>query len=108
MDEPLRRWEWVDSLAAALGVRPPWLPPRWAAKLAGSLVEGMARSLRISNRKFKAACAWAPKYPSIREGERVVLTAVEEGEKIGRVASAEQSHPSSLTHETGRAARTPK
>jgi hypothetical protein len=53
MDEPLRRWEWVDSLAAALGVRPPWLPPRWAAKLAGSLVEGMARSLRISNRSSR-------------------------------------------------------
>ncbi len=92
-DEPLRRRELVDSLAAALGVRPPWLPPRWTAKLLGSLGEGMARSLRISNRKFKAAAAWAPKYPSMREGWRAVLAAVDEGDKSSYVPCAVQSHP---------------
>jgi nucleoside-diphosphate-sugar epimerase len=80
-DEPLRRRELVDSLATALGVQSPRLPPHWTAKLVGSLAETMARSLRISNRKLKAESAWAPKYPSIREGWRAVLAAIEEGNK---------------------------
>ena len=28
-DEPLRRREFFDSLAAALGVKPPVIPPKW-------------------------------------------------------------------------------
>jgi len=86
-DEPLRRRELVDSLVAALDVRPPRLPPRWATKLAGSLGEGMACSLRISNRKLKAASAWAPKYPSIRAGWRPVPAAVEESSKMSDARS---------------------
>jgi nucleoside-diphosphate-sugar epimerase len=78
-DEPLRRRELVDSLAGELGVRPPRLLPRWTAKLAGSLGQAMARSLRISNRKLKAESAWAPMYPSMREGWQAVLSAVQEG-----------------------------
>ncbi len=92
-DEPLRRREWIDALAAALDVRPPRLLPRWATWLAGSVGEIMARSLRISNRKLKAASGWAPRYPSMREGWRAALAAVEGGEKSSYVASAEQSHP---------------
>ncbi len=92
-DEPLRRRELADSLAAALGVRPPWLPPRWTAKLLGSLGEGMARSLRISNRKFKAESTWAPKYPSVREGWRAVLAALDEGDRISYVPCAERLYP---------------
>lgn len=29
--------------------------------------ETLTRSLRISNRKFRDASGWAPKYPSVRD-----------------------------------------
>jgi nucleoside-diphosphate-sugar epimerase len=71
-DEPLRRREYFGSLAAALGVKPPKLPPAWMARLMGSMGEMLARSERISNRKLRAASGWAPKYPSVREGFRAL------------------------------------
>jgi 2-alkyl-3-oxoalkanoate reductase len=66
-DEPLRRREFFGSLAAALGVAPPKFLPRWAGRLMGGVGETLARSLRISNRKFREASGWAPKYPSVRD-----------------------------------------
>lgn len=72
-DEPLRRREYFDSLAAELDVPPPKLPPAWTARLFGSIGETFARSLRISNRKLRESCEWTPKYPSMREGWHAVL-----------------------------------
>ncbi|MEP7000740.1 MAG: NAD(P)-dependent oxidoreductase [bacterium] len=71
-DEPVTRGEWLDSLANALAVaRPKPLPP-WLVRLGGSLTELLSRSLRISNAKFRAASAWEPCFPSIREGWRTL------------------------------------
>lgn len=67
-DEPVRRREYYDSLAAALGVPPPRFFPAWMWRLAGSLGETLARSHRISNRKLRHECAWAPSMPSVRDG----------------------------------------
>jgi nucleoside-diphosphate-sugar epimerase len=67
-DEPLRRREFVGAAAKALGVAAPKFLPKWAGRLMGGPGETMARSLRISNRKFREASGWAPKYPSVREG----------------------------------------
>ena len=67
-DEPLTHIAFAQSLAAALHVAPPKLPPSWLTPLFGSLGEMAARSLRISNRKLRAASGWAPKYSSVREG----------------------------------------
>jgi nucleoside-diphosphate-sugar epimerase len=67
-DEPVTHAEFVESLARALDVAPPRMPPAWAASLLGSLGKMMARSLRISNRKLRSASGWAPRYPSVREG----------------------------------------
>lgn len=67
-DEPVRRREFVDVLAHALGVPVPRFAPAWLARLGGSLGELMSRSLRISNRKLKEASGWSPSYPSVREG----------------------------------------
>lgn len=90
-DEPLHRREFFDSLAAALGVKRPFIPPKWAAFLAGSLGEMMARSLRISNRKLCAESGWAPKYPSAREGWRAVADELNETAPAARVqARAEE------------------
>jgi nucleoside-diphosphate-sugar epimerase len=67
-DTPLRREDYVGSLATALGVRPPRFPPRWMTPLFGPTGQLLARSLRISNRKFRDDTGWRPRYPSVREG----------------------------------------
>lgn len=67
-DEPLRRREFFDSLSDALGVRHPKFPPAWIGKFMGSVGKLLSRSLKISNKKFKAASGWTPQYPSVREG----------------------------------------
>jgi nucleoside-diphosphate-sugar epimerase len=72
-DEPVRRREYVDTLAAAIGASPPKLPPTWLVRLGGSLTELLSRSLRISNRKLRDETGWAPRYPSVREGWPAVV-----------------------------------
>lgn len=72
-DEPVTHREFFDSLAAALNVAPPRLPPRWVTPLLGSLGEMAARSERISNRKLRTACRWRPNYPSVRDGWPAVV-----------------------------------
>lgn len=72
-NEPLRRREWVGSLATALGVPTPKVIPRWASRVGGSLTELLARSQRISNRKLREASGWTPRYPSVREGWSVLM-----------------------------------
>ena len=76
-DEPVTRREYVDSLAQALGVRPPRFPPRWLTRLGGSLAETIGRSLRLSNRRLRDATGWEPHYPSVRQGWREVVAALE-------------------------------
>ncbi len=72
-DEPLTHRDYFDSLAAALGVATPRLPPAWATALFGSLGKLLARSQRISNLRFRSATNWAPLYRSVREGWRDAL-----------------------------------
>jgi 2-alkyl-3-oxoalkanoate reductase len=87
-DEPLRRREYFDSLAAALGVKPPKLLPAWTTFLMGSLGETLARSLRISNRKLRGASDWKPKYASVSEGWPAVVRAqTAPAEAMGRGTS---------------------
>lgn len=74
--EPLSHRAYVDSLAAALGLPAPRLPPPWAAWLFGSIGALLARSLRISNKRLKQVTGWQPKYPSVRGGWPSVLAAI--------------------------------
>ena len=67
-DEPVTHRVFVDSLAHALGLRSPKLPPAWLTPLFGSVGEMAARSLRISNRKLRSASGWKPRFSSVREG----------------------------------------
>jgi 2-alkyl-3-oxoalkanoate reductase len=67
-DAPVTHRVFVDTLAAALHVPPPRLPPTWITPLFGALGALAARSVRISNAKFRTAAEWAPKYRSVREG----------------------------------------
>ena len=59
-DEPLRRREYFDTLADMIGVKSPWIPPKWMAGMMGSAGRLMARSQRMANGKVKAATGWAP------------------------------------------------
>ena len=61
-DEPMRRGEWARSLALAAGLRPPKSMPAWLTPIGGSVMRLMARSQRISNRRFREATGWAPRY----------------------------------------------
>lgn len=76
-DEPVRRRQYYDSLAAALGVRPPRFPPAWLARAFGSIGETLARSQRIANGKFKRETGWRPSIPCIQDGWPRVLEELE-------------------------------
>ena len=77
-DEPLRRREYVDALAAAIGAPPPRLLPAWLTRFGGSITELLSRSLRISNRKLREETGWAPTLPSVREGWPAVVRLLHE------------------------------
>ena len=75
-DEPLMRREWAGVLANALGAPPPRLIPGWVTALGGSMTELLSRSERMTNRKFKAACGWTPRWPSSRAGLPAAVNAL--------------------------------
>lgn len=73
-DEPMRRGEAFELLAAALDARPPRVPPRWLTMITGSLGDTLGRSLRLSNAKFRQASGWTPTVPSVRNGWKVLVS----------------------------------
>lgn len=67
-DEPLTKREYAHALAFAVGTRP-WLRgPGRLAWLLGDRMASLTRSMRVSNRCFREASGWAPRYASAREG----------------------------------------
>ena len=78
-DEPVRRRAYFESLAKALDVPVPWLPPAWMAGLFGSIGRTIGRSHRMSNAKFKRAAGWVPRYPSGAQGWKNVVAELGEG-----------------------------
>ena len=77
-DEPVRRRDFVNSLATTLGVSPPKFLPTWVTALTGSLGRLMARSERISNGALRQASSWHPRYRSVREGWGPTIDALRE------------------------------
>lgn len=75
-DEPLRRGDWVGSLADAAGLRRPRFMPPWMTQLGGSTMRLIARSQRISNQKLRRASGWAPRFRSPTEAWESVLGAM--------------------------------
>jgi nucleoside-diphosphate-sugar epimerase len=61
-DDPMRRGDWTRSLASAAGIPVPKPIPAWVTAIGGSMLKLMSRSERVSNRKFRDASGWAPKY----------------------------------------------
>jgi nucleoside-diphosphate-sugar epimerase len=64
-DRALRRSEYLDALARVLGSGPLALPPTPALP---AEFEMLARSQRVSNRRFAAVTGWSPRFPSAWEG----------------------------------------
>jgi 2-alkyl-3-oxoalkanoate reductase len=67
-DEPVTRAELARVLADAFGKKVPRMLPKVVAKAGGAKTNYLARSHRVSNRRFKEATGWAPAYPSVRDG----------------------------------------
>ena len=68
-DDPVTSREDLEALARALGVKPPRRVPAPVARIAAGRATGLlTTSHRVSNRKFKTATAWSPRYPSVLEG----------------------------------------
>jgi 2-alkyl-3-oxoalkanoate reductase len=59
-------------------VSSPRFLPAWLTHVTGSLGELLGRSQRISNRKLRTECGWSPRYPSMREGWRRVVSELSE------------------------------
>jgi nucleoside-diphosphate-sugar epimerase len=74
-DDPVTKREFAEVMAAALGKKPPHHLPATAVKLVGKKAGYLVRSQRVSNRRFKEATGWAPRYPSVREGLPQVIAA---------------------------------
>ena len=67
-DEPLTKREFAQALAFAAG-RQAWLRgPGRLAGLFGDRMASLTRSMRVSNRRFRDASGWQPRYRSAREG----------------------------------------
>lgn len=67
-NEPLTKRQYARALADAAGTRPwIWGPGRLAAVF-GDRLTSLTRSLRVSNRQFRHASGWEPRYASAREG----------------------------------------
>ncbi len=73
-DEPLRRGDLFDTVAQAVGrkhLRP--LPDLLMRMLLATTYDAMYRSLRISNRRFKAVSTWNPVVSNARVGWARIL-----------------------------------
>jgi len=71
-DTPLTKREYADACAAAVERRI-WISgPGRLALLLGDRLTSITRSLRVSNKRFRDASGWAPRYPSAAEGYRAM------------------------------------
>jgi nucleoside-diphosphate-sugar epimerase len=67
-DEPVRWVDYLDALAAELGVRRPWRVPTWMLRAVPYLHTIMTTSMRVSNAKAKRELGWAPAVSTYRQG----------------------------------------
>jgi nucleoside-diphosphate-sugar epimerase len=84
-DETTTRREQMDALARAVGVNRLVAAPEAVTKV-GPL-SYIARSERVSNKRFKEATGWAPRYRTANEGWPAVVSAMGEAPpKVGLLA----------------------
>jgi nucleoside-diphosphate-sugar epimerase len=76
-DEPVTKREAAEALAAALGKKPARHNPRAVSRVGGKKTDYLGRSQRVSNKRFKEATGWSPRYPSLRETWPAVVAATD-------------------------------
>ena len=67
-DLPVNKKLHTAALAGAVGKHPYVTGPGRAALLLGERTTSLTRSLRVSNRRFRSATDWRPRYASVWEG----------------------------------------
>ena len=68
-DAPVPRGEYLAAFADAFGIKAPKPTPTRLMKLAGGpAAAALTASQRVSNRKFRAATGWQPRYPDVAKG----------------------------------------
>ena len=78
-DEPLHRQAWLESLAQALGVRPPRMIPGWMSALAGSKSDLLGRSQRLSTKKLQDVSAWRPTTRCVKDAWPTLVREIARG-----------------------------
>jgi nucleoside-diphosphate-sugar epimerase len=73
--EPVRWADYLDVLAAELGVRRPWRVPDWMLRAIPYLHTIMATSMGVSNAKARRELGWAPAVSTYRDGIPLVARA---------------------------------
>lgn len=79
-DEPVRWADYMDTLAAELGVRRPRRVPTWMLRAIPYLHTLMTTSMRVSNAKAKDELGWVPAVPTYRDGIPLVAKAARSGQ----------------------------
>ena len=74
-DEPVRWADYLDALAAELGVRRPWRVPTWMLRPIPYLYTILTTSMHVSNAKAKRELGWAPAVSTYREGIPLLVRA---------------------------------
>ena len=74
-DEPVRWADYLDTLAAELGVRRPRRVPTWLLRAIPYVHTLMTTSMRVSNARAKNELGWAPAVPTYRDGIPLVAKA---------------------------------
>jgi nucleoside-diphosphate-sugar epimerase len=74
-DEPVRWADYLDAIAAELGVRRPWRVPDWMLRAIPYLHTIMTTSMRVSNAKARRELGWAPAVSTYRDGIPLVARA---------------------------------
>ena len=77
----VERGELAASLARASGMNPPKALPKWLVPLSGSVLRLLARSERLSNKRFRSVTSWSPRYARASDAWDDVL------EQLGMVAA---------------------
>lgn len=63
--EPVRRQEYADAIAAAVGRREGHFLPEWVVRAGGHKLELLVRSQRVSSQRFIDAAGWSPMHPTL-------------------------------------------
>lgn len=79
-DEPLTRRAFNRGVADALGVKPPLGTATLLLRLNDN-TRFYLRSLRVSNRRFKTATGWSPRYPDAATGWRAMAVEMRESRR---------------------------